>query len=318
MLERLGCAREAVEPDAWRVTPPSWRFDLGIEEDLIEEVARLHGFEHIGSSVPNDGLRAAGGDPTHRRCATRWSRTASSRRSLRLHRRRRARRGPRAAPSVRLAEPQGVERAVMRTALYPGLLRPRAPEPRRARPGAVRGGPRVRRDERERVALLLRGRGSGALARRGRGRLLRRQGRARAARGALRRALELRPAPFPTCTPARGGRASSGTAARSGTWGACTRGRGGVRAGRDLRRRARSAARRRARRRSRRCRASRSPSATWPWSCPRRDVRRAARAPTRPATCWSASTVRRLRRAAGGADHKSVALRFRFRHARAR
>lgn len=31
----------------WNVTPPSWRFDLRIEEDLIEEVARLYGFDNI-------------------------------------------------------------------------------------------------------------------------------------------------------------------------------------------------------------------------------------------------------------------------------
>jgi phenylalanyl-tRNA synthetase beta chain len=32
---------------AWSVTPPSWRFDISIEEDLIEEVARLYGFDNI-------------------------------------------------------------------------------------------------------------------------------------------------------------------------------------------------------------------------------------------------------------------------------
>jgi len=34
------------------VTPPSYRFDLAIEEDLIEEVARLHGFERIAAHPP--------------------------------------------------------------------------------------------------------------------------------------------------------------------------------------------------------------------------------------------------------------------------
>jgi phenylalanyl-tRNA synthetase beta chain len=33
--------------DEWQVTPPSWRFDIRIEEDLIEEVARLYGFDNI-------------------------------------------------------------------------------------------------------------------------------------------------------------------------------------------------------------------------------------------------------------------------------
>ncbi len=35
------------EPQGWNVQPPSWRLDIGIEADLIEEVARLGGFDVI-------------------------------------------------------------------------------------------------------------------------------------------------------------------------------------------------------------------------------------------------------------------------------
>ena len=38
--------------DVFVVTPPSHRFDLEIEEDLIEEVARVHGFENIPAHPP--------------------------------------------------------------------------------------------------------------------------------------------------------------------------------------------------------------------------------------------------------------------------
>ncbi|MFO1074036.1 MAG: phenylalanine--tRNA ligase subunit beta [Geminicoccaceae bacterium] len=34
-------------PDEWQVTPPSWRRDVTTEACIVEELARLHGFEHI-------------------------------------------------------------------------------------------------------------------------------------------------------------------------------------------------------------------------------------------------------------------------------
>ncbi|MES1987491.1 MAG: phenylalanine--tRNA ligase subunit beta, partial [Pseudomonadota bacterium] len=34
------------------VVPPSYRFDISIEEDLIEEIARLHGYDHIPATAP--------------------------------------------------------------------------------------------------------------------------------------------------------------------------------------------------------------------------------------------------------------------------
>ncbi|BBP04237.1 phenylalanine--tRNA ligase beta subunit [Sulfuriferula plumbiphila] len=37
---------------AYQVTPPSYRFDLNIEEDLIEELARLHGYDNIVAQAP--------------------------------------------------------------------------------------------------------------------------------------------------------------------------------------------------------------------------------------------------------------------------
>jgi phenylalanyl-tRNA synthetase beta chain len=40
------------EAEKFVVTPPSFRFDLEIEEDLIEEVARVYGFERIAAHPP--------------------------------------------------------------------------------------------------------------------------------------------------------------------------------------------------------------------------------------------------------------------------
>lgn len=46
ILTRLGCKVD-VKDDSWTVTAPSWRFDMEIEEDLIEEVARIYGYNNI-------------------------------------------------------------------------------------------------------------------------------------------------------------------------------------------------------------------------------------------------------------------------------
>lgn len=44
ILRRLGLTVEGGSHGDWRVTPPSWRYDLALEADLIEEVARVYGY----------------------------------------------------------------------------------------------------------------------------------------------------------------------------------------------------------------------------------------------------------------------------------
>lgn len=48
---RLGFTYERTE-EAFTVTPPAYRFDIEIEEDLIEEVARLYGYEKMPDRPP--------------------------------------------------------------------------------------------------------------------------------------------------------------------------------------------------------------------------------------------------------------------------
>ncbi len=56
ILELLGMPAESTA-DGWSVTPPSWRFDIAIEEDLIEEVARVHGYDNIAEAPGRSDMR---------------------------------------------------------------------------------------------------------------------------------------------------------------------------------------------------------------------------------------------------------------------
>jgi phenylalanyl-tRNA synthetase beta chain len=51
VFERLGLEHTLAD-GVFTVTPPTWRFDLNIEEDLIEEVARVLGFERLPDTPP--------------------------------------------------------------------------------------------------------------------------------------------------------------------------------------------------------------------------------------------------------------------------
>ena len=51
IFHRLGLSFTQ-RPGLFEVTPPSFRFDIEIEEDLIEEVARVYGFENIPAIAP--------------------------------------------------------------------------------------------------------------------------------------------------------------------------------------------------------------------------------------------------------------------------
>ena len=59
-LRRLGMEVVAGE-GGWSVTPPSCRFDIGIEEDLIEEIVRIAGYDQV-PSAPVEGVVRPGGD----------------------------------------------------------------------------------------------------------------------------------------------------------------------------------------------------------------------------------------------------------------
>jgi len=51
ILTRLGMQLEK-HKDGWLVTAPSFRFDIAIEADLIEEIIRIHGYNNIPRKLP--------------------------------------------------------------------------------------------------------------------------------------------------------------------------------------------------------------------------------------------------------------------------
>jgi phenylalanyl-tRNA synthetase beta chain len=125
ILEHLACAPR-MDGTAIRATAPSWRFDLTIEEDFIEEIARIHGYDHVPAAAPRSSVpmsRLADGrrdrfDLRHAMAAQGyqevinysfvsedWERDFAGN----------------TAP-VRLANPISSQMGVMRTTLIPGLV----------------------------------------------------------------------------------------------------------------------------------------------------------------------------------------------------
>lgn len=125
ILRALGLAVETLA-DGWRVVPPSRRFDLAIEEDLIEEIARIHGYDAIPTTLPSGAARLAAPSETRVDDAT-ARRQLAARAYLEAVNYAFVDAGLLATwgltdGAVPLANPLSAELGVMRTALLPGLV----------------------------------------------------------------------------------------------------------------------------------------------------------------------------------------------------
>lgn len=60
LLGRLGLRVQQAGDEAMQVTVPTFRRDLAREIDLIEEVARVHGYDHIATTLPRGANAGAG------------------------------------------------------------------------------------------------------------------------------------------------------------------------------------------------------------------------------------------------------------------
>jgi phenylalanyl-tRNA synthetase beta chain len=125
ILTRLGMHLEPTA-DGWQVSAPSYRFDIAIEPDLVEELARIHGYANLPSTRPHSAMtvRAAAEQPGGAPAAAallvergyQEAITFSFVDTARLHLL-----DPEAAP-IALANPISNDMAVMRTTLWCGLL----------------------------------------------------------------------------------------------------------------------------------------------------------------------------------------------------
>lgn len=52
ILNNLGISSQLSTSDSRHFTAPSWRHDISIEEDLVEEIARIVGYDKIGEELP--------------------------------------------------------------------------------------------------------------------------------------------------------------------------------------------------------------------------------------------------------------------------
>ncbi|EHY9870553.1 phenylalanine--tRNA ligase subunit beta [Vibrio vulnificus] len=56
ILERLGMTVETTA-EGWVAMAPTWRFDIAIEQDLVEEVGRIYGYDNIPNQNPTAALK---------------------------------------------------------------------------------------------------------------------------------------------------------------------------------------------------------------------------------------------------------------------
>ncbi|HZB71799.1 MAG TPA: phenylalanine--tRNA ligase subunit beta [Acidimicrobiales bacterium] len=126
LLEPLGFGTTPVEAGVHDVEIPSWRPDSALEVDVVEEVARLHGYSRIPRAVPRSPQTGALTPLQRRRrrvrdvlqgtgCSEAWTPTFLAPSAL-------ERVGLDPADAVVVTNPLVAEEPLLRTSLLPGLL----------------------------------------------------------------------------------------------------------------------------------------------------------------------------------------------------
>jgi phenylalanyl-tRNA synthetase beta chain len=125
ILHALGM-QVATTANGWSVRGPSWRFDIEIEEDLIEEVARIYGYDHIPTVAPRGEIVVTPVSetrlPLQRLRERLLSRDYSEAVNLAFSSREQLAQWGMEAGGLSLANPLSADLAMMRTSLLPGLI----------------------------------------------------------------------------------------------------------------------------------------------------------------------------------------------------
>ncbi|RKR06130.1 phenylalanyl-tRNA synthetase beta subunit [Kushneria sinocarnis] len=127
ILTRLGMSLNELMSGHWEVEIPSWRFDIGLDVDLIEELARIHGYNRFPSRAPQARM-APKAIPEQRLSLDRLRDqlvAAGYQEAITysfISREQQALLTPE-SQAPELANPISSDMAVMRSSLWPGLIR---------------------------------------------------------------------------------------------------------------------------------------------------------------------------------------------------
>ena len=127
ILGALGMTITEESGDSWQIMAPSYRFDIAIEADLIEEVARVHGYNALPIKLPKAQMSIVAGHDSKLELQQRLSHILTQRdyqeaicysfiaeeiqQILDPER-----------EAIKLANPISADLTVMRTSLWPGLV----------------------------------------------------------------------------------------------------------------------------------------------------------------------------------------------------
>ncbi len=127
ILTGLGLVLVSKDAESWTFSVPSWRFDIAIEEDLVEELARIFGYDNLPVTEPlsrfslKPQVEAKVGLPAIRERLTAMGYQEVITYSF-VDKKLELLLGADEAQLLPLANPISQDMSVMRTSLWPGLL----------------------------------------------------------------------------------------------------------------------------------------------------------------------------------------------------